>query len=196
MLTAFLVSPQKLTIPSSTPASIRMSAFHQPTPDLLLWHFPTLGQGAFTGKRASPPIDAQEVHPLLHMWLEPWVPPCVPEIWVICLVDTALFPIVLQNPSAPLVLSLTPLLGSLRWVQCLPVSISLCICQIPAKILTRQVYQAPVSMHFLASKIVSVFSVFIQDGSPGKVVSWWPFFQSLLHTLSLYLLPWIFCSPF
>ena len=38
---------------------------------------PTLGHWTFTGPRASPPIDVWQGHPLLHMWLEPWVPPCV-----------------------------------------------------------------------------------------------------------------------
>ena len=40
-------------------------------------HFPTLGHRTFTGPRASPLIDDQLGHPLLHMQLEPWVPPCV-----------------------------------------------------------------------------------------------------------------------
>jgi hypothetical protein len=30
-----------------------------------------------TIREASPPIDAWQGHPLLHMQLEPWVPPCV-----------------------------------------------------------------------------------------------------------------------
>ena len=45
------------------------------------WHSPTLQHQAFTGTRASPPIDAQQGHPLLHMQLEPWVPPCVLFAW-------------------------------------------------------------------------------------------------------------------
>jgi hypothetical protein len=36
---------------------------------------------AFTRPRASPPIDVREDHPLLHMWMEPWVPPCVLLGW-------------------------------------------------------------------------------------------------------------------
>jgi hypothetical protein len=48
-----------------------------PTPASLSWHCPTLGYQAFTGPRASPPIDVPQGHPLLHMQLEPWVPPCV-----------------------------------------------------------------------------------------------------------------------
>jgi hypothetical protein len=43
-----------------------------------------------------------------------------------------------------------------------------------AQPLRRQLYQAPVSKHFLAFTIVSAFSVCIQDGSPGGAVSGWP----------------------
>ena len=41
------------------------------------WHFPTLGHRASTEPRASPSIDNQLGHPLLHMQRDPWVPPCV-----------------------------------------------------------------------------------------------------------------------
>ena len=44
-------------------------------------------------------------------------------------------------------------------VACEP--LCLCICQVQAELLTRQVYQIPVSTHFLASKIVSRFCVYI-----------------------------------
>jgi hypothetical protein len=40
-------------------------------------HSPTMGHLVFTGSRASPPIDAQQGHPLLQIWLESWVPACV-----------------------------------------------------------------------------------------------------------------------
>ena len=49
--------------------------------------------------------------------------------------------------------------------------------------LRGQLYQGPVSKHFLASAIVSGFGVCILDGSPGGAVSGWPFLQSLLHTV-------------
>ena len=99
----------------------------------------------------------------------------------------------LQTPSAPWVLSLAPSLGTLCSVQWMAVSIHFCICQALAEPLRRQLYQAPVSKHLLASTIVSGFGDCIWDGSPGGAVSGWPFLQSLLHTLSLYLLPWVFC---
>jgi hypothetical protein len=41
------------------------------------WHFPILGHRTFTGPRASPPIDGRLGHLLLHIWLEPQVPPCI-----------------------------------------------------------------------------------------------------------------------
>jgi hypothetical protein len=44
-------------------------------------HSPTLGHQAFTGQRISPCIDVQQGHPLLHLWLEPRIPPCVLFGW-------------------------------------------------------------------------------------------------------------------
>jgi hypothetical protein len=68
------------------------------------------------------------------------------------------------NPSAPPVLVLTPPLGSLCSVQWLAASICTCIGQALTEPLRRQLYQAPVSNLFLASTIVSGFSVCIWDG--------------------------------
>jgi hypothetical protein len=34
-----------------------------------------LGHQISTGLRASPPIDVRQGHPLLHMNLDPWIPP-------------------------------------------------------------------------------------------------------------------------
>jgi hypothetical protein len=77
----------------------------------------------------------------------------------------------LQTPSAPSVLSLAPPLGTLWLVQWLAESIHLCICQAKAEPLRRQLYQAPVSKHFLISTIVSGFGNCIWDGSLGGAVS-------------------------
>jgi hypothetical protein len=71
---------------------------HPPTPTSSPLLSSTLGNHAFTGPRASPPIDAQQVHPLLHMQLEPWGPPCILfgwwfspwKLWGIWLVDIVL----------------------------------------------------------------------------------------------------------
>ena len=107
-----------------------------PTHPLLSWHFLTMGHQAFTGPRASPPIDVQQGHPLL-MPLEPYVPPCVLfswwfSPWELCgyrLVHIVVPPVRLQTPSAPSVLSLTPPLGTLCSVQWLSESTYFCICQ-------------------------------------------------------------------
>jgi hypothetical protein len=52
-----------------------------PTPTSYPWYSPTLGHRAFTGPRDSPPIDDRLGHPLLHIQLEPWVPPWVLFGW-------------------------------------------------------------------------------------------------------------------
>jgi hypothetical protein len=111
------------------------------------------------------------------------------------LVDIVVLPMGLQTPSTPSVLSLTPLLGTLHSVQCLAVSIRLCICKALVGPLRRQPYQASFSKHFFASTITSGFGGCIWDESPGGAVSGWPFLQFLLYTLSPYLLLWVFCFP-
>jgi hypothetical protein len=73
LLAPFLVSPLK-NLPSPPPLHLLTNP---PTPTSWLWHFPTLGQRAFTGPRVSPPTYYQQGHPLLYMQLEPWVPLCV-----------------------------------------------------------------------------------------------------------------------
>jgi len=94
-----------------------------PLPTLLLWEcspiqpptpscfpsltFPYTGDPPLTGPRASPPIGAQQGHPLLHMQLEPWVCPCVVfgwrfspwELWLVGIILMGL-----QTPSAPSIL--------------------------------------------------------------------------------------------
>jgi hypothetical protein len=59
--------------------------FYVPKPPthscLLALHSPTRGHQAFTEQRASPPIDVQQGHTLLHIQLEPCVPPCVVFGW-------------------------------------------------------------------------------------------------------------------
>jgi hypothetical protein len=152
---------------------------HPPTPTSPPWHSPTLGYQAFTETRSSPSIDAQEGHPLLLMWLEPWVPPCVLfgwwfspwELLGVWLVEIVVLPMGLQTPSAPSVLSLTPPLRTPCSVQWLAAIICLCICQNLAKPLRRQLYQAPVSKHLLVSTIVSVFGDWMWFGSRGGAAS-------------------------
>jgi hypothetical protein len=91
--------------------------------------------------------------------------------------------------------SLLQLLHWGPWAQ-FDASICLCICQTLAEPVREQPYQASISRHYLASTIASWFGDCILNGSPGGTVSGWPFLQSLLQTLSLNHLPWVFWSPF
>ena len=79
------------------------------------------------------------------------------EICRICLVDIVVLTMGLQTPSVHSVLSLTPPLETRCSIQWLSASILLCIFQALKEFLMRQLYQAPVSKHFLASTIVSGF---------------------------------------
>jgi hypothetical protein len=91
-----------------------------------------------------------------------------------------LFFLWVQTPSTSLVLSLTPIFGT--------------SCSASASVFVRlwqglsgdSHYQAPFSMHFLASTIVSGFSNYIWDESPGGTVSGLPFL-SLCSTLYVYI---------
>ena len=109
------------------PPSPFMRVFSQPTTYscLTALHSPLLGHQAFMGLRASPLIDARQGHHLLHMQLEPWVPPCVLfgwwfspwELWGYWLVHIVVPPMRLQTPSVPWVLFLVSPLGTLCTVQ-------------------------------------------------------------------------------
>ena len=114
MLSPFLVSAPKTSYP------IHLLT-HPPTPSFLSWHSSTMGHQAFSEPKASPPIDVQQGHPMLHMQLKSWVPPCVLcgwwfspwELWGYWLVHLVVPPMGLQTPSGPWVLSLAPSLGTL-----------------------------------------------------------------------------------
>ena len=70
-------------------------------------------------------------YPLLHIQLEPWIPPCVffgwgfspRNFWGYWLVHIVVRPMGLQTPSAPCILSLAPSLGTLCSIQWMAVSI-------------------------------------------------------------------------
>ena len=81
----------------------------------------------------------------------------------------------LQTPSAPWLLSLASPLGTLCSVQWLAESIYFCISQVLAEPLRRQLYQASVSMHFLASTIVSGFGGCTGDGITRRGSLWLAF---------------------
>jgi hypothetical protein len=143
MLSPFLVFPLKAPIPCPLPPLT-----NPPTPASWFWHSPTLGHRAFTGPRASAPIDDLLGHPLLHMQLEPWVPPCVLlgwwfspwELWGYWLVYIVFPPMDLQTPSALWVLFLAPSLGTLCSVPWMAVSIHVCVCQALAEPLRTKVW--------------------------------------------------------
>jgi len=72
-------------------------------------------------------------------------------------------------------------MGTQFLVQWLVAGIYLCICHAMVESLKRQLYQAPVSMHFLASAIVPGFGDCIWHGSPDDLSS------SLCSTFSLHI---------
>jgi hypothetical protein len=86
------------SFPSKNPLSPPLYPLltNPPTPTSWPWHFRTLGHRAFKGPRDSSPIDDRLGQSLLHMQLEPWVPPCVffdwwfspRELWGYCLLAT------------------------------------------------------------------------------------------------------------
>jgi hypothetical protein len=76
--------------------------------------FPILEHIIFTRPRASPPIEGQLGHPLLHMQLETQALGGGGGYWLVHIVVP---PIGLQTPLAPWVLSLSPSLGALCSIQ-------------------------------------------------------------------------------
>ena len=103
------------SFPSENPLPSYLPLFpNPPTPTSWPLLSPILGHRTFTGPRASPPIDDQLGHPLLHMQLEPWILPCAffgwwfspRELWEYWLVHIVVPPMRLQISSAPWVLSL------------------------------------------------------------------------------------------
>jgi len=149
--------------PISSPCPFSIRVFPIPNHLLSPLIFPYTGVPALAGPRASPSFGAQQGHPLLHMNLESWVWPCrVFGLWfspwklwffgIVVLMG-------LQVPSAPSIFSLIPPIGTLFSVEWFAANICICIWHTIAVPLRRQLYQAPLSMHFLASSILSSFDV-------------------------------------
>ena len=142
------------------------------------WHSPTLQHQAFTGTRASPPIDAQQGHPLLHMQLEPWVPPCVLFAWWFSPWELQGWGLVgryccssygVANPFSSLgpfsnSSNRDPLLSSMVGFQHPPLYLS-----------GSGKASQESAIYFVASTIVSGFGNCIWDRSPGGTVTGWPF---------------------
>jgi hypothetical protein len=143
-----------------------------PWPGFALHWFikPSKDQGPLLSLMSNRPSSATYVTGvppcvLFGLWFSVWE---LKGFWLVYIVVP---PAGLQTPSSPSNLSLTPPPRILCSVQWLAGSICLCICQALAEPLRRQLYQAPVSKHFLASIIVSGFGDRIWDGSPGGAVS-------------------------
>ena len=101
----------------------------------------------------------------------------------------------LQTPSTPLVLSLTSPLVTLCSVQWLVENIHLYICQALVEPFRRQLYQALVNRHLLASKIVSrLVTVYRMDLQVGQSLGSLSF--SLYYVLCLCISShWYFVPP-
>jgi hypothetical protein len=93
-----------------------------------------MGHCPSTRPRAFPSTDDRQGQPLLHMHLEPWIPPCVLLSWWFSfwellegLVGWYCSSYGVVAPSAPSILALTPPLGSPRsvrwWAACICISI-------------------------------------------------------------------------
>jgi hypothetical protein len=117
-------------------------------PVLPLHHLPVLGHQTSTRSSASPSLDVRQSHPLLPMYLEPWIPPCTLlgwwsspwGHWVVWPSDIVL-PMGLQYPSIPPALLSAPQPGPLSSVWWLAPSIHICIGQLLAKPSKEQLHQ-------------------------------------------------------
>ena len=104
------------------------------------------------------------------------------------MVDIVVLFMGLQIPSTPSVLFLTPPFGD-------PVLSPMVGCEQPPLYLPGSgranqdtAISASCQEALLGIPNIVWFGDYIWDGSPGGAVSGWPFFQSLLHTLSPYFL--------
>jgi hypothetical protein len=109
MISPFQVSPPEILYFIPAPhASMRvLPPPHPLTPAFLPWHSPTQEHRTPSGPRAASATDIQQCHALPHLWLKPWVPPCVffnwwstpRELQGIWAVDTISAPMGLQTPQ-------------------------------------------------------------------------------------------------
>jgi hypothetical protein len=182
-----MLSPFQVSLPPNPhlipPPPDSMKVLTQPPNQFSLptWHSPIRGDQAFTGPRASPPIDAWQDHPLLHMWMEPWVPSFVLlgwwfnpwvlyGVWIYCRSSYEI-----ANPFTSYIPLSTSFIGD-------PVLYPMVGCEHLPLYLSgsdRASQETAISgssqKALLTSTIVSGIGVSIQDGSPGGAVSGWPF---------------------
>ena len=176
-----------------------------PSPIFLPWHSPTLGHQTPLGPRASPPTDGlvgQQGHPLPHMWPESWVPLCIlfgwwSSPWKLQGVGVggrgglAGWHCCSLHGAAKLLSYFSPFSNSSMGTPALSLMVG---CEHPPLYLSGNgrasqetaisgsCQQALPGIH----KSVQVWWLYM-GWSPRGAVSGWPFFQSLLHTFSLYL---------
>jgi hypothetical protein len=161
-----MISHFPVTFPQTLPSHICLLPLPLPlwesSPTYSLFqHPPLLGHQTSTGPRASPPIAVREGHPLLYMYLEPWIPPCALlgwwsslwEHWVVWPANVVL-PMGLQSPSAPPALKPAPPPGYLISVWWLAPSIHICIGYLLAGPPKEQPHQVPVCKCLLITATV------------------------------------------
>jgi hypothetical protein len=152
MLSPFLVSPLKTPYPLPPPLA------HQPTHSCsLVLAFPYTGESSLlrtkgfsshlcpTRPSSTTYVAGARGSTMCTLWLgfSPW------ELCGYWLVHIVVPPMGLEVISAPWVLFLYLPLGTLHSVQWLAESIHLCICQVLAEPLRRQLYQAPTQVLIL-----------------------------------------------
>jgi hypothetical protein len=173
-----LPSPSLLPIWECSPTHL-----HYPAPPLQ--HPPNLEHPTSLGPRASPLVAIRQGHPLLHLYLEPWIPPDTLlgwwsrlwENWVVMPANTVLpmglqFPLCSSSPSAStstMFPELSLMVGSkhphLHWSvsgQTYPGTTTLGSCP-----------QAPLDPSNSAG-----FGVCRHDVSPSGAVPGWPSFKT------------------
>jgi hypothetical protein len=134
-----------------------------------------------------------QCHPLLHMYLEPWIPPVTllcwwSRLWENWVVRSAyvVLPMGLQSPSTPPVLLSAPPPGSLSSVWWLAPSIHICIAQLLAGLFMETPHQVPVSKHLLTTAtVLSLVCAEMMDPKVGQSTIA-PFFSLCFIFLSLF----------
>ena len=184
-------------------ASMREFPTHTNTAFSLPWHYPTMGHWVFEGTRSSLPINVWQGYCLLHMQLEPWVPPCVLfdwwfsscELWGIWLVDIVVLPIV-ANPFSSINHFSNSSIGD-------PMLIPKGCCKhlsLYSSVSGRASEETAVAGSCHQTLLAIFDSVWVwclyMEWIPRWEFSGWPLLQSQFHSLSPHFLLWLFCSPF
>ena len=97
----------------------------------------------------------------------PWLAGNPLELWNYCVPHIVVLLIGLASSFPSFVPVSSSSIGNLCSAQWLAETTHLSICQVLTDSLRRELYQAPVSKHFVASTIASGYGDCILDGSPG-----------------------------